>query len=88
MHGRRFTGWRVVRPHTCPSPYERTPSSRFGNAELRLPVARFPLLLPWHIGLLGYAESGRVFVAGDSPGVSVLLTNGRERQLIIGTGAA
>lgn len=82
--------------------------SIFGNAELRLPVARFPLLLPWHIGLLGYAESGRVFVAGDSPGgwhravgagfwlgvlgpspgVSVLLTNGRERQLIIGTGVS
>ena len=43
-------------------------ASIFGNAELRVPLVRFPLLLPWHLGLLGYGETGRVFVGGDSPG--------------------
>lgn len=83
-------------------------ASIFGNAELRIPVARVPLLLPWQFGLLGYAETGRVFVGGDSPGgwhravgagfwlgilgpspgVSVLFTNGRERQVLVGTGVS
>ncbi|MEO6446190.1 MAG: BamA/TamA family outer membrane protein [Gemmatimonadaceae bacterium] len=83
-------------------------ASIFGNAELRVPIARVPLILPWDIGLLGYGETGRVYVAGDSPGgwhravgggfwlgilgpaagVSVLYTNSRERQWMVGTGVS
>ncbi len=40
----------------------------FGTAELQLPVASFPLLLPFNVGIFGFADAGRVYVAGDSPG--------------------
>ncbi|MGQ0649442.1 MAG: BamA/TamA family outer membrane protein [Gemmatimonadaceae bacterium] len=43
-------------------------ASLFGTSELRVPVARVPLILPWDVGLLGFAETGRVFVDGRSPG--------------------
>jgi hypothetical protein len=40
----------------------------YGTAELRVPVARFGLFLPWNVGLLGFTDVGRVYVKGDSPG--------------------
>ena len=43
-------------------------ASVFGNAELRVPVAQFPLILPLDVGLIGFADAGRVYVNGDSPG--------------------
>ncbi len=43
-------------------------ATAFGAAELRVPVASFPWILPWKTGLLGYTEAGRVFVDGRSPG--------------------
>lgn len=39
-----------------------------GSAELRLPLASFPFLLPMNIGALGFVEAGRVYVDGQSPG--------------------
>jgi hypothetical protein len=39
-----------------------------GSAELRLPLVSFPFILPMNIGALGFAEAGRVFVDGQSPG--------------------
>jgi hypothetical protein len=38
----------------------------FGNAELRLPLFRFTVLLPIRFGLLGLADAGRVFLDGES----------------------
>jgi hypothetical protein len=38
----------------------------FGNAELRLPIAEFSLLLPVRFGVLGLADVGRVWLAGES----------------------
>jgi len=38
-----------------------------GSAELRLPLASFPFILPMNIGALGFVEAGRVFVDGHSP---------------------
>jgi hypothetical protein len=43
-------------------------ASVYGNAELRVPVAQFPLVLPLDVGLLGFYDAGRVYVNGDSPG--------------------
>jgi outer membrane protein assembly factor BamA len=43
-------------------------ASVYGNAELRAPVAQFPLVLPLDVGLLGFYDAGRVYVNGDSPG--------------------
>lgn len=40
----------------------------FARAELRLPVARFTMLLPLNVGLLATEDVGRVYVKGDSPG--------------------
>jgi hemolysin activation/secretion protein len=40
----------------------------FGQSELRVPVAKFPLILPLDVGLLGFADAGRVYVDGESPG--------------------
>ena len=31
-------------------------------------MAKFPLLIPVDFGLLGFADLGRVYVDGDSPG--------------------
>ena len=39
-----------------------------GSAELRLPVLKFPFILPLDVGLLGFADMARVYVDGDSPG--------------------
>lgn len=38
----------------------------FGSAELRVPVARAKLIVPGRIGLLGFADAGRVFLDGES----------------------
>ena len=43
-------------------------ASLFGTAELRVPIARFPLLLPWNVGALGFVDVARVYVDGESPG--------------------
>jgi hypothetical protein len=43
-------------------------ASLFGSAELRVPIARFPLLLPWNVGALGFVDVARVYVDGESPG--------------------
>jgi hypothetical protein len=39
-----------------------------GTAELRLPLARFPFILPLDVGVFGFGDAGRVYVDGDSPG--------------------
>jgi len=43
-------------------------ASLYGTTELRVPVAKFPLILPLDVGLIGLADAGRVYVKGDSPG--------------------
>jgi len=43
-------------------------ASLAGTAELRLPLARFPFILPLVVGVFGFADGGRVYVGGDSPG--------------------
>ncbi|HWL38851.1 MAG TPA: hypothetical protein VNO75_01340 [Gemmatimonadaceae bacterium] len=43
-------------------------ASLFGTTELRVPIASFPLLLPWNVGALGFVDVARVYVDGDSPG--------------------
>jgi hypothetical protein len=40
----------------------------FGTAEVRLPVARFPFILPLDVGIYGSLDAVRVYVDGDSPG--------------------
>lgn len=42
-------------------------ASLYGTAELRIPVARFALVLPVNVGLFGFADAGRVYVDGSSP---------------------
>jgi hypothetical protein len=43
-------------------------ASIFGNSELRIPIASIRSILPLDIGILGFADAGRVYVDGDSPG--------------------
>jgi hypothetical protein len=43
-------------------------ASLYGTTELRLPIAKFPFILPLDVGLLGFADAGRVYVGGQSPG--------------------
>ncbi len=43
-------------------------ASLYGTTELRVPLARFPLILPLDVGLIGFIDAGRVYVEGDSPG--------------------
>jgi hypothetical protein len=43
-------------------------ASLFGSSELRVPVAKFPLILPLDVGVLAFAEAGRVYMDGESPG--------------------
>lgn len=40
----------------------------YGSAELRLPIAEFPLILPLNTGVFGFVDAGRVYVDGESPG--------------------
>jgi len=41
-------------------------SSVFGNAELRLALARFVLFIPNELGMFGLADAGRVYATGES----------------------
>jgi hemolysin activation/secretion protein len=43
-------------------------ASIWGSAELRVPLARFPLIVPLDLGMFGLVDAGRVYVSGDSPG--------------------
>jgi hypothetical protein len=40
----------------------------YGSSELRVPIARFPLVLPLDVGAIAFADAGRVYFNGDSPG--------------------
>jgi len=42
--------------------------SVYGTAELRVPLANFPLVLPWNLGVMGFTDVGRVYMEGQSPG--------------------
>jgi len=39
-----------------------------GTAELQIPVAQFGFVLPLDVGIFGYADAGRVYLDGESPG--------------------
>ena len=43
-------------------------ASLYGSAELRVPIAKFPFILPLDVGALGFADMGRVYLNGQSPG--------------------
>jgi outer membrane protein assembly factor BamA len=43
-------------------------ASVYGTTELRVPIAKFPLILPLDVGALGFADAGRVYLNGQSPG--------------------
>jgi len=40
----------------------------YGTLETRIPVAAFPFILPLNLGLIGFADAGRVYMDGASPG--------------------
>lgn len=40
----------------------------YGSTELRLPVGRVPLLVHGRLGVLAFADAGRVYLEGTSPG--------------------
>ncbi|HEX9382935.1 MAG TPA: hypothetical protein VF908_06015 [Gemmatimonadaceae bacterium] len=43
-------------------------ASVYGTAELRVPIAKFPFILPLDVGALAFDDVGRVYVNGNSPG--------------------
>ena len=43
-------------------------ASAYGTTELRVPIAKFPFILPLDVGAIGFADAGRVYVNGQSPG--------------------
>jgi len=43
-------------------------ASLYGTSELRVPVAKFPLILPLDVGLIGFFDIAKVYVDGASPG--------------------
>jgi len=43
-------------------------ASLYGTTELRVPVAKFPLILPLDVGLIGFMDIAKVYVNGASPG--------------------
>jgi hypothetical protein len=43
-------------------------ASAYGSTELRVPIAKFPFILPLDVGALGFYDVGRVYVNGQSPG--------------------
>jgi len=81
-------------------------ASVFGNSELRVPIVSLRTWLPIDIGALGFADAGRVYLDGDSPGgwhtvmggglwfgvinpatgFSVMVTNSRDKRVVLGTG--
>ena len=43
-------------------------ASAYGTAQLGVPLASFPFILPWNVGIFGVLEAGRVWLNGASPG--------------------
>jgi hypothetical protein len=43
-------------------------ASLYGSTELRVPIARFPFILPLDVGAIGFMDAGKVYMNGDSPG--------------------
>jgi hypothetical protein len=43
-------------------------ASLYGTTELRVPIAKFPFILPLDVGAIGFYDAGRVYVDGNSPG--------------------
>jgi len=43
-------------------------ASLFGTTELRIPLVKFPFILPLNVGALGFVDVGRVYLDGESPG--------------------
>jgi hypothetical protein len=43
-------------------------ASVYGTSELRVPIAKFPFIVPLDVGALGFVDMGRVYVNGQSPG--------------------
>jgi hypothetical protein len=43
-------------------------ASLYGTTELRVPIAKFPFILPLDVGAIGFVDAGRVYFNGDSPG--------------------
>jgi hemolysin activation/secretion protein len=43
-------------------------ASLAGTAELQIPVAKFGFVLPLDVGIYGWADAGRVYFEGESPG--------------------
>jgi len=43
-------------------------ASLYGTAEIRLPIAKFPLVFPLDVGALGFTDVARVYFDGESPG--------------------
>ena len=43
-------------------------ASLHGTAELRVPIASFPFILPLNVGAIGFVDAARVYVDGQSPG--------------------
>jgi len=39
-----------------------------GTTELQIPVAQFPLIVPLDVGIYAFADAGRVYLDGESPG--------------------
>jgi surface antigen Omp85-like protein len=67
FHEAAFLGGVDTLTGTAPQRYAGD-ASVFGNSELRIPVASIRSLLPIDIGVLGFADAGRVYVDGRSPG--------------------
>lgn len=43
-------------------------ASLSGTTELQIPLLKFPMILPLDFGIYGFADAGRVYLAGASPG--------------------
>jgi len=43
-------------------------ASLYGTTELRVPIAKFPLIVPLDVGAIGFMDAGRIYFNGDSPG--------------------
>jgi hypothetical protein len=43
-------------------------ASVYGTTELRVPIAKFPFILPIDMGALAFTDVGRVYLNGNSPG--------------------
>ena len=43
-------------------------ASLYGTSELRVPIAKFPFIVPLDLGAIGFMDAGRVYLNGESPG--------------------